>query len=139
MRRNKRSGRKKRKDGQTGQGGAAPWGTSPSLWLTELEASPGPTHTEVALGTASPMVLSLPKRGGGFRVCTSAAPVVPFPLDTRTRDFYASVCKSQAARTGRATLFRASPAQLLRFPGLHRRAGAPRTAAPWGLGHGNAK
>lgn len=105
-------------DRQTGQGGTTSWGII-------LHPSRSSTHRGGCADslTAGPPT-SLARHSGDFGSCTlpslTSLPtlVAPFPLDTRTRqDFYASVCKSQAASTGRGTLFRASPVQLLCFPG----------------------
>lgn len=94
-----------------------PWGRprwwAPPAWPDEVEIA-GAAHWP-----ASPLC---PHQW-------SPSPSTPGP----GRISYASVCKSQAAGTGRGTLFRASPAQLLRFPGPGRLAEAP-PAAPRGLG-----
>lgn len=63
---------------------------------------------------------------------------LPFPLDAGTHQDFLRICMQIAGcrrGTGRGTLFRASPAQLLRFPGPGRRAGAPPAGGTAGLGH----
>lgn len=112
------AGKGEKMDRQTGRGDTTSWGMI-------LHPSWSSTHRGGCADslTAGPPT-SLAQHSGDFGSCTltslTSLPtlVAPFPLDTRTRQDFLRICMQIAGCQHRGgTLFRASPVQLLCFPG----------------------